>query len=288
VITDAAPAIEIRPQVRGRIGLTPVEWVALVVISLVCLVALIGPFLAPYPADEQRFADGVLKGPGTSHHLLGTDQLARDLLSRLIDGTRISLEIALSAVLIGLVAGLVIGVTAGYLGGYADTVLMRLMDILLAFPALVLALVIAASLGPNLRNTIIAIAVVMVPAFARLARNLTQRESQREYIQSARVTGARAPRIMTVHVLPNIWTPISAQAVLALAYAVPAEAAMSFLGLGVQPPAPSWGNMIADGYAYLSISPWGIILPSIAIVLTVGSVTILADAIRRRTQDPDA
>jgi peptide/nickel transport system permease protein len=267
-------------------GLRPVEKVALVVFGLVLVIGIFGPAIAPYDPDQQNLQQTFLP-MFTDGHVLGTDQLGRDILSRLLVGGRISLEIALGATLLGLAAGLAFGIVAGYRGGAVDSILMRIVDSFLAFPSLVLALVIAAGLGPGIRNTMIAIAVVQVPGFARVARGLTQRERDRDYVQAAQVAGASWVRIARVHIARNIWVPISAQAVFVFGHAVPGEAALSFLGLGVQPPEPSWGNMIADGYAYLSKSPVEMLSASIAIALTVGSVSILADALRRRAQESD-
>lgn len=268
---------------RAGSGLTAVEKAAAAVLVVILAAALIAPFVGPYDSSEQDLQNA-LASPGADGHALGTDQLGRDLLSRLLDGAAVSLAIAFAVVSTGLVVGSVVGAFAGYRGGWADSVLMRIMDALLAFPALVLALVIAAGLGPNIRNTIIAIAVVMVPAFARVVRALTMQERERDYVLAARAAGASTARVLRVHIVPNIWPPLSAQAVLALAYVVPAEAALSFVGLGVQQPTPSWGNMIADGYEFLSRSPWGLILPACAIIATVASVSILSDALRRRSE----
>jgi peptide/nickel transport system permease protein len=264
--------------------LTVIERIALVVAALIVLMGLIGPAVAPYPPEQQDLREAFL--PLFSEgHLLGTDQLGRDILSRLLHGARVSLGIAIGATLLGCAVGVSVGLVAGYRGGIADSILMRVVDTFLAFPALVLALVIAASLGPGIRNTIIAIAVVQVPGFARVARGLTVRERGSEYVQAAQVAGASWLRILRVHISRNIWIPLSAQAVFAFGHAVPGEAALSFLGLGVQPPEPSWGNMIADGYAFLSRSEVEMLVAATTIVLTVGSVSILADALRRRSQD---
>jgi peptide/nickel transport system permease protein len=245
---------------------------------------LFGPYLAPYDPARQNLQEAFLPifSPG---HLLGTDQLGRDILSRLLVGARVSLGIAGGATAIGLIVGMSVGLVAAYRGGIVESILMRVVDTFLAFPALVLALIIAASLGPGIRNTIIAIAVVQVPGFARVARALAARERGSAYVQAAQVAGASWLRILRVHISRNIWIPLSAQAVFAFAHALPGEAALSFLGLGVQPPKPSWGNMVADGYAYLTQSPTEMLVASSAIVLTVGSVSILADALRRRSQD---
>jgi ABC-type dipeptide/oligopeptide/nickel transport system permease subunit len=266
--------------------LKPVEQVALGIFALILFAAIFGPLIAPYDPDAQDLTHAFLP-PLSPGHILGTDQLGRDLLSRLLVGARISLEIAVGATLIALVIGVAVGITAGFRGGVVDTLLSRLMDSFLAFPALVLALVIAAGLGPGIRNTMIAISVVMVPGFARLARGLTLRERNRDYVLAAQVAGASWVRISRVHLVRNIWATIGAQAVFSLAHAVPAEAALSFLGLGVQPPQPSWGNMIADGYAYLEHSSWILIFPAVAIALTVGSVSILAEYLRRRAQEAE-
>jgi peptide/nickel transport system permease protein len=267
-------------------GFRPVEKIALGVAGLILAIGVLGPAIAPYDPNQQNLQQAFLP-MFSDGHLLGTDQLGRDILSRLLEGARISLEIALGATILGLAVGLTFGVVAGYRGGVVDSILMRVVDAFLAFPSLVLALVIAAGLGPGVRNTIIALAVVQVPAFARLARGLTQRERDREYVQASRVAGASWVRIARVHIARNIWVPISAQAVFMFGHAVPGEAALSFLGLGVQPPDPSWGNMIADGYAYLTKSPVEMLTAAIAIALTVGSVSIVADAVRRRAQEGD-
>ena len=269
---------------RSEAALKPVEKVALAVFVLVVLAALLGPAVAPYEPERQDLPNAFLP-MFSDGHLLGTDQLGRDILSRLLVGARTSLQIAGGATLIGLVTGVTVGVVAGYRGGVVDSILMRVVDAFLAFPALVLALIIAAGLGPGIRNTMIALAVVQIPGFARVARGLTLRERGREYVQAAEVAGASWVRIARVHVARNIWAPVSAQAVFLMGHAVPGEAALSFLGLGVQPPRPSWGNMIADGYAYLSRTPLEMLVAATAIALTVASISILADALRRRAQE---
>lgn len=267
----------------GR-GIKAVEAVALGISALVLVIAIFGPFIAPHSPNRQDLQQTFL--PILSDgHLLGTDQLGRDILSRLLVGARISLEIAAGATALGLAVGVFVGVVAGYRGGVVDSILMRMADTFLAFPALVLALVIAAGLGPGIRNTMIALAVVQVPGFARVARGLTLRERESEYVQAAEVAGASWFRIARVHISRNIWIPISAQAVFLLGHAVPGEAALSFLGLGVQPPSPSWGNMIADGYTHLFRTPLEMLVAAVAIALTVGSISIVADALRRRSQE---
>lgn len=261
--------------------LTIPERIAFVFLITLFLVVILVPLTLPYSAEQQNFDDGLLLPPGSANHILGTDQLARDLLSRLLLGARVSLSIALGSVAIGLVVGAIIGITAGYRGGWMNTTLMRVMDSLQAFPTMVLALVIAAGLGPSYQSTVIAISVVMVPGFARVSRTLTLRERDKDYVLASRVAGAKGIRITTTQVMPNIWAPLAAQAAVAFAHAIPGEAALSFLGLGVQPPTPSWGNMMADGYAYISLSPWPIIAPAVALALTVASVSIFSDGLQR-------
>jgi peptide/nickel transport system permease protein len=261
-----------------------VEAAAIGVLGLVALIAIVGPDIAPYSPTQQRFQDGTLLAPGSKAHLLGTDQLARDLLSRLLVGTRVSMALALSAIGAGLLIGALIGLATGYARGWLDSVLMRTMDALLAFPMVVLALAIAAALGPGFRNTLIAISVVQVPGFARLVRAQTLRVMTHDYVRAAKAIGAKPVRVVGLHVIPNIWGPVVAQGVLALGSTIPAAATLSFLGLGVQPPSPDWGNMIADGYQALSRSPWVMLLPSLAIVLTVSAASIVADGLHRRLQ----
>jgi peptide/nickel transport system permease protein len=261
-----------------------VEAAAIGVLGLVALIAIVGPDIAPYSPTQQRFQDGTLLPPGSKAHLLGTDQLARDLLSRLLVGTRVSMALALSAIGAGLLIGALIGLATGYARGWLDSALMRTMDALLAFPMVVLALAIAAALGPGFRNTLIAISVVQVPGFARLVRAQTLRVMTQDYVRAAKAIGAKPVRVVGLHVIPNIWGPVVAQGVLALGSTIPAAATLSFLGLGVQPPSPDWGNMIADGYQALSRSPWVMLLPSLAIVLTVSAASIVADGLHRRLQ----
>ncbi len=263
------------------------ERIAAGVILLLALVVILAPIITPYPVEQQNFEDGALLPPGADGHLLGTDQLARDLLSRVIIGSQASFGIAFFSVILGLAVGGTLGMIAGYRGGWADTVLMRLVDVVLSFPTLVLALVIAASLGPSFHSTVIAISLVMVPGFARLTRTLVMQERNREYVQAMQISGASSFRIARLHLLPNIAGPILAQAAISFGHAIPGEAALSFLGLGVQLPQPSWGNMIAEGYGYIAISPWGILIPACLIAVTVGAISIITDGWRRISQEDE-
>jgi peptide/nickel transport system permease protein len=235
--------------------------------------------LTPYDPNEQHYSY-ILKPPGALFPL-GTDDLGRDVYSRIAYGTRISLEVGVIAVSIGVFVGTLIGLSAGYYGGWVDDVLMRTMDAVRAFPALVLALSINAVLGPGIGNVMIAVGVVSVPTFARLAHGQVLSVREREYVTAARVCGVGAWRMMLVHILPNISSPIIVQASLGAAFAILAEAGLSFLGLGVRPPTPSWGSLLRTGYQYLNVAPWLALAPGVAIFLAVLAFNLLGDGLRQ-------
>jgi peptide/nickel transport system permease protein len=215
-------------------------------------------------------------------HLLGTDQLGNDVLSRILYGGRTSIEISVGANLIGLLIGGTLGTLAGYAGGLTDSVIMRIIDVLLAIPALILAMVIAESLGPGQLNVTIAISFFAIPAFARLARAATMRKRQQPFILAARLAGTSSWRILLRHIAPNIVPPLATFSFLGVAVAVIIESGLSFLGLSVRPPAPSWGSMIAQGQNYMSIDPALILVPSCFLFITVVSLNMLGDALRTR------
>jgi peptide/nickel transport system permease protein len=268
--------------VRGffhRLRKTRFTVASMVIIALVILAALFAPVISPYDPAKQQFGDA-LAGP-SPHHLFGADNLGRDVFSRVVYGSRVSLQVGLIAVTIALVIGTTLGLIAGYNGnGKLDTIIMRCMDALLAFPTLVLALAITAALGPRLRNVMIAVGVIGIPGYARLVRGQVLSVSKREYIESARVVGAGTGRILWRHVLPNVTAPIIVQASLGIAFAILAEASLSFLGLGVQPPTPSWGGMLAVGKDWLDRAAWMAIAPGSAIFITVLAFNFLGDGIR--------
>jgi len=249
-----------------------------VVLAAAIVMAIFAPQIAPYDPIAQN--TNALLAPPSAAHLLGTDFLGRDTFSRLVFGARASLGVAFSATTIALVCGLVVGLTAGYNGGWVDGLLMRTMDGLLAFPALVLALAITASLGPNARNAAIAIGVTGIPAFARLVRGQVLAAKNLDFVAGAHAMGASGFRIVTRHILPNIAAPVIVQTSLAVPAAIIAEAVLGFLGLGVQPPTPSWGSMINDAKSYLEQDPLLVIAPGVTIFVTVLALNFLGDALR--------
>ncbi|MCC7359274.1 MAG: ABC transporter permease [Anaerolineales bacterium] len=249
----------------------------LALVALALAAATIGPEVAPYDPAALH-VDALLVGPG-SRFWLGTDELGRDLLSRVLLGARVSLSIAVGVVSLAGLAGISFGLVAGYFGGRLDAVLMRCMDAIFAFPAVLLALALVSVLGASTRNLVIAITLVYVPVFARLVRGLTQQLRSELYVEAARALGASDARIVVAHILPNISAPIIVQATVILAYAILVEAAMSFLGLGVQPPTPTWGGMLAAGKGFLEQSPWVAIVPGLAIMLTVLGFNLLGDGV---------
>ena len=252
--------------------------VSLAIVVIAALMAILAGVIVPYN-PTQAVLGAVLEAPSVAHPM-GTDDLGRDVLSRVIAGARASLAAGVVATGIGLTVGSVLGLVSGYFLGLVDTVIMRVMDAMLAFPGLVLALAITAALGPSLINAMIAIGVVSVPHFARLARGQVLLLRRTDYVEAARALGVSDRRIMARHVAPNMLTPIIVQASLSIAFAILTEASLSFLGLGVQPPTPSWGFMLNQGRDYLGQAPWLAVFPGIAIFLVVMAFNLLGDAIR--------
>jgi peptide/nickel transport system permease protein len=232
----------------------------------------------PHDPEAQNLA--LRRSPPGDGYLLGTDEFGRDILSRVILGTRVALLVAFLAVGIALVVGTTIGLVAGFVGGWLDEVLMRIMDVLLAFPYLLLAVAIVAALGPGVTNTTLAVGIWATPSFARIVRGQTLALRRREFVLAARALGASAPRLMWRHVLPNIVAPVIVFATLYMANAILLEAALSFLGLGVQPPQPSWGLMISSGRDFLRVAPHVATVPGLAIMLAVLAFNLLGDGLR--------
>lgn len=282
---NAAPGAELPKSgrlSRFRAGLALVvenrsALVGLVCVSLLLLVALFAPLIAPYEVDA--FTDGVLEGPSWMHPF-GIDQIGRDVFSRVVEGTRISLAVGLLAVTISLVAGTIIGLLAGYYGGMVDSVLMRAMDIVLALPYVLMAVLIAAILGPSLQNGIIAIGLVRIPRFARVVRGATMSVAQLQFVEAARSIGASDLRIILHEILPNILGPLIVYFTLSLGDAILAAAVLSFLGLGAQPPMPEWGAMLNEAQRYLTTHPFLSVFPGIFIFVTVLSFNLLGDGLR--------
>jgi peptide/nickel transport system permease protein len=261
-----------RALLRNPIGLT-----GAVIMALVILTALFGRFAwtASYQAENYT---RLL--PPSAAHPMGTDELGRDDLARIIHGAQVSIEVGVVAVGVALVLGLLIGVTAAFYGGVIDAVLMRIVDILFAIPSLVLAILIAGLLGPSRTNAMIAIGIVFAPSFARVIRGSALSVLAHPYIEASRALGVTDLRIITRHVLRNIISPIIVLTTIYLSSAVLTEAALSFLGLGVQPPEPSWGSMLFEAMPYMQIAPWLAVFPGLAIMLVVLGLNFLGDGLR--------
>jgi dipeptide transport system permease protein len=258
--------------------------IGLVVFSLLVIVAIFAPLIAPY-APDQQFRDALLTPPmwepgGKAAFVLGTDPVGRDVLSRLIHGARYSLFIGFFVVVFALITGVILGVLAGYFRGWVDALIMRVMDIILAFPSLLLALVLVAILGPGLFNAMLAIALVLQPHFARLVRAAVMAEKSREYVTSAKLAGAGHIRLMLVTILPNCVAPLIVQATLSFSNAILEAAALGFLGMGAQPPTPEWGTMLASAREFIMRAPWVVTFPGLAILITVLAINLIGDGLR--------
>jgi peptide/nickel transport system permease protein len=261
----------------------------LVVVAAVALAALLAPVLAPFdPVAQdlgQRLRPPGWAGPGSRAHWLGTDHLGRDILGRILFGARIALVVGLAAVVIAGTLGLAIGLVSGYFGGRVDDLFMRLADIQLAFPFILLALAVIGVLGPSLRNIIAVVGVSGWVAYARIVRGEVLSLREREFVQAARAVGSPPARIIVRHIVPNAFTPWLVIATLDMARVITVESALSFLGLGVPPPTPTWGAMLADGRVYMSTAWWLATFPGLAILVTVLGINLLGDGLRD-TLDP--
>jgi peptide/nickel transport system permease protein len=251
----------------------------LTISAIVVLCAVMADVLAPYDPNAQDYL--ALTEPPSATHLLGTDDLGRDVLSRIVYGARVSLQVGIIAVGIAVTLGVTLGLLAGYVGGRLDDVVMRFVDAVQAFPGLILALGITAALGPSIGNAMIAIGFVSIPAIARLTRGQALSIREREFVAAARVIGAPPLSIMVRHIWPNVTAPIIVQATLLVASAIVTEATLSFLGVGVRPPTPSWGSMLRTGSQYLEVAPWIAIFPGLAIFVTVLAFNFVGDGLRR-------
>lgn len=262
----------------ARIIQSKTSFIGLIIIVILVICAIFAPFLATHDPIVQDILNRY-QAPSVNHWL-GTDELGRDIFSRIIYGTRISIQIGVIAVGISMAIGIFLGAIAGYFGKWVDHVIMRVIDVLMAFPSILLAIAMVAVLGPGLTNAMIAVGIVGVPHFARIVRSTVLSVKETEYIEAARAIGARDKRILFRHVLPNCLAPIIVQTTLSIGTAILDAAGLSFLGLGAQPPSPEWGAMLSDGRAALQTAPWVVTFPGLAILFTVLGFNLLGDGLR--------
>jgi len=248
------------------------------VLVVLILLAALAPLVSPYDPVKQDFRAN--SDPPSMAHPMGADELGRDVLSRVMWGARVSLQAGAIAASIALVIGSTLGMLAAFYGGRADGLIMRSMDVMLAFPYLLLAITVVAVLGPGLLTAMIAIGIVYIPGYARVVRSAVLVVRSREYVEAARTLGASDARVMSQHVLPNVMAPVIVQVTLSVGTAIIDTAGLSFLGLGTQPPTPDWGNMLAQGRSYLLDAPWIATFPGLAILVTVLSFNLMGDALR--------
>jgi len=258
-------------------------WAGLVLLSLIVLSAVFAPLIAPYDPLAQDIVNRLM--PPSSEFWLGTDSYGRDVLSRIIYGARISLFVGLVSILVAMTLGTLLGVISGYVGGRFDAAVMALVDLMLSFPSLLLGMLVAAVLGASLENLIIAIAITEIAPFVRLARAPTLVMKEQEFVQAARSMGCTHPRIMRVHILPNLISDILVMGSLWMAAAIRTEASLSFIGLGVKPPTATWGGMIREGFENILDAWWLAVFPSVFVFLTVLALNLLGDGLRDAT-DP--
>lgn len=269
---------KLRRMVRAGLGLR-VGVVGFLILVLVVLVALLAPWITAFPPEKADFAT-TMAPPFSGGHLLGTDIQGRDVFSRVVFGSRVSLLVGIVAVGIAIAVGVPIGLISGFFGGWIDDVLMRIMDTLYSFPTILLALVIVAVLQPGLVNVMVAVGITSIPLYARLVRGSTLSAREADYVTAARALGARAPRILALHIWPNVSAPILIQGSLGMAFAVLAEASLSFLGLGIPPPTPTWGGMLRDGFNFIDTAWWLGVFPGLAIFFLVLAFNFVGDALR--------
>jgi len=271
---------ESRAARRGRLRRWLPIAIGLALAVLMIVVAAAAPLIAPLSPSAQ-FSDAVLKGPGASErHFLGTDEFGRDILSRIIWGARVSLEVGLASVVFAFALGVPLGIVAGVRGGRVETAIMRGADMLMAFPTLLLALIIVTALGGTLLNEVVAIGVALTPNFLRLARSLALTIREQDYILAARAIGSGQLRVMARHVFPNTLYALVVVATLYIATAIRTEASLSFLGLGIPPPTPSWGNILSEGRQYIKCCPWITTFSGLAIMVAVLAFNLVGDALR--------
>jgi peptide/nickel transport system permease protein len=265
-------------QIVFRIGSNPMGAFGLATVLIMAMLAILAPLIAPYSPIEQH--PGFELKPPSAQFWLGSDDLGRDLFSRILYGARVSFVVGIVATALGAAIGVTTGVLSGYMGGWVDSTFMRCYDALLAFPGIIIGIAVISILGPSTLNVAYALAIGGIPFFARLMRSSVLSERERDYVYAARCIGARDGRIMFGHVLPNTLAPLLVQLSLAMGFAVLAEAGLSFLGLGTQPPDPSWGSMLNDSRAYLREAPWYGLWPGVALTILLVALNYLSDALR--------
>lgn len=281
-----APGTETEPidQTGTRGELSRLPWIPFAIIAALVVVAVFAPLIAPQSPTEQSLPDKLLppvwEDGGSRTHLLGTDALGRDMLSRLVYGARVSLTAAACALLAGGGVGLAVGVLAGYAGGRVDAALMRVVDATLSFPTILIALLLAVSLGQGLRTIVLAIAFIIWARFARVVRGEVLAVKARDFVALARVHGCSGLRIMAVHILPNVTNTFMVLLTLHIGFVIIVEASLSFLGAGIPPPTPSWGQMVADGRSYIASAWWLSVVPGAAIMLVVLAFNLFGDWLR--------
>jgi dipeptide transport system permease protein len=293
-MSEASTIQDLDTRQTGRMALLAEFWsyfsenrgavIGLVFFICIVLIALFADVIAPHAPNEQ-FRDAFLQPPfwqdgGSTKFLLGTDAVGRDMLSRLIHGSRYSLFIGCIVVSVSLFVGILLGLCAGFFRGRVDTIIMRIMDVVLAFPSLLLALVLVALLGPSLVNAMIAIAIVQQPHYVRLTRAAVMGEMTKDYVTAARVIGVKRLRLMFVTVLPNCMAPLIVQAALSFSTAILDAAALGFLGMGAQPPTPEWGTMLAEAREFILRAWWVVTFPGVSILLTVLAINLMGDGLR--------
>jgi peptide/nickel transport system permease protein len=283
-MSTTTTAVELESRSSWRDGLRrffrhPTGVAGLSIILFFVLASLLAPVLRPYEASTDRDLRARL-APPSAEHVFGADELGRDIFTRVWHGGRISLRVGLVAVAVAVVIGTLLGLVAGYFGGWIDTLIVWLLDILLAFPGILLAIAIVATLGPSLTNALIAISITQIPIYTRIVRSVVLSLRESEYVQAAKALGSGGGRVVLRHILPNALSPLIVQLTLSIGVAILDVAALGFLGLGAQPPTPEWGLMIRDGFSQFLRAPWMSIFPGIAIFLSVVGFNLLGDAVR--------
>lgn len=278
-LTPSVPVMYRLSQLAWRFARRqPVGFVSALVILVLVIVAIFAPLIAPY--DPYEMTPGARLSSPSLDHFFGTDDRGRDIFSRVVIGARVSLQVGFLAVGIGIIGGSVVGLITGYWGGTFDLLIQRLMDAVLSFPGLVLAMVLAAVLKPGIVTAMVAIGIVILPSANRVVRGATMSLKENQYVEAARVLGASDRRIMLFHILPNVLAPIVVMVSIVMGFAIIVEASLSFLGLGVQPPTPSWGQQLNYGRTYMEDAPWLVLAPGAVITLVVLTFNLLGDALR--------